>query len=212
MSRTLVHLMRHGEVDNPDSILYGRLSGYYLSDLGQRMADTVADDLTANGADLVHVVSSPLERAQQTAAPIAKAFGLGIYTDDRVIEAASKLQGQPISVRPQLLLKPRNLRHLSNPMRPSWGEPYRVQVERMVEAIKDARAIAEGAEALIVSHQSPIWATRLFLEGRSFVHDPRRRQCTLASLTTLIFDRATLIGIGYREPAGSLLAQATAIT
>ena len=82
------------------------------------------------------------------------------------------------------------------------------------EAVPDTNSVAtaEGGEAVIVSHQSPIWSTRLFLEGRSFVHDPRRRQCTLASLTTLIFSGTTLVGMGYREPAGSLLAHATAIT
>lgn len=210
--RTLVHLMRHGEVHNPDSILYGRLPGYNLSELGHQMAQMVADDLQVRGANITHVVASPLERAQQTAAPVAQGFGLPVHTDERVIEAGSKLQGQPVSARPALLLKPRNLRHLYNPLSPSWAEPYSDQVKRMVAAITDARSIAEGGEAVIVSHQSPIWSTRLFLEGRSFVHDPRRRQCTLASLTTLIFSGTTLVGMGYREPAGSLLAHATAIT
>lgn len=212
MARTLVHLMRHGEVHNPDSILYGQLPGYNLSDLGTRMAGVVADDLFGRGANITRVIASPLERAQQTAAPIAAAYGLEVVTDERVIEAGSKLQGQAISVNPALLLKPRNLRHLFNPFAPSWGEPYAHQVARMIEAVKSARAAAEGAEAVIVSHQSPIWSTRLFLEGRTFLHDPRRRQCTLASLTTLIFDGATLIGMGYREPAGELLAHASAIT
>lgn len=204
--------MRHGEVHNPDSILYGRLPGYNLSDLGRQMAAAVAEDFTARGAKITHIVASPLERAQQTAAPIAESYALPVHTDERVIEAGSKLQGQPISVRPTLLLKPRNLRHLYNPVGPSWGEPYGEQVERMVAAIKSARARAEGAEAVIVSHQSPIWATRLRLEGRSFLHDPRRRQCTLASLTTLIFDGTTLVGMGYREPAAELLPLARAIT
>lgn len=212
MARTLVHLMRHGEVHNPDSILYGRLPGYNLSELGESMAETVADDFVRRGANISYVVSSPLERAQQTAAPIARAYGQEVVTDERVIEAESKLQGQAISRQPGLLLKPKNLRRLLNPFLPSWGEPYSEQVARMVEAIKDARAAAEGSEAVIVCHQSPIWMTRLFLEGRSFVHDPRKRQCTLASLTTLIFHDTTLVGIGYREPAGDLLARATAIT
>lgn len=212
MARTLVHLCRHGEVDNPDSILYGQLSGYHLSELGHRMAEALADDFTARRSNVTHVIASPLERAAETAAPIADAYGLDVITDHRVIEAGSKLQGQPISANPALLLKPKNLRHLGNPWEPSWGEPYADQVSRMVEAIKDARALAEGAEAVIVSHQSPIWTTRLFLEGRPFVHDPRKRQCTLASVTTLIFDNTTLVGLGYREPAGELLAQATTIT
>ncbi|MPV50478.1 MULTISPECIES: histidine phosphatase family protein [unclassified Pseudactinotalea] len=212
MTRTLVHLMRHGEVHNPDSILYGRLPDYHLSDLGRRMAETVARDLADTGADLVHLRASPLERAQESAAPVAAAFDLEVVTDPRVIEAGSDLQGQAISRHPALLLRPANLVKLYNPIRPSWGEPFQDQTDRMITAIKTARAAAEGHEALIVSHQSPIWSTRLFLEGRSYLHDPRRRQCTLASLTTLIFDGATLVGIGYREPAAPLLTQATTIT
>lgn len=204
--------MRHGEVHNPDSILYGRLPGYNLSELGRKMAQMVADDFSSRDANVTHVVASPLERAQQTARPMAEAFGLPLHIDQRVIEAGSKLQGQPISARPALLLKPGNLRHLFNPLSPSWAEPYTEQVTRMIEAIKAARTAAEGAEAVIVSHQSPIWTTRLFLEGRSFVHDPRTRQCTLASVTTLIFEDTTLVGMGYREPAGELLVHATAIT
>src|SRR5699024_2994094 len=169
MARTLVHLLRHGEVHNPDSILYGRLAGYNLSDLGNEMARMAADDLVARGANVTHVVASPLERAQQTAAPIAESYGLPIVTDERVLEAESKLQGQPVSVRPGLLLKPKNLRRLLNPFLPSWGEPYDAQVARMIEAIKSARAAAEGSEAVLVSHQSPIWTTRLFLEGRAYL-------------------------------------------
>lgn len=212
MARTLVHLTRHGEVDNPDSILYGRLPGYNLSELGREMALAAASDFAARTASVTHVIASPLERAQQTAAPIAEAFGLEVGIDERVIEAESGLQGQPISARPALLLKPKNLRQLINPFRPSWGEPYGEQVSRMIAAVTSARAAAEGAEAVIVSHQSPIWTTRLFLEGRPYLHDPRRRQCTLASVTTLIFEGATLVGLGYREPAGHLLPLASAIT
>ncbi|HLS02707.1 MAG TPA: histidine phosphatase family protein [Beutenbergiaceae bacterium] len=212
MARTLVHLVRHGEVDNPNSILYGRLAGYHLSDLGRSMAERLATDFTRRRAHVTHIVASPLERAQETAMPIAEAFNLPLHTDERVIEAESKLQGQPISAQPALLLKPANLRWLFNPFTPSWGESYRDQVQRMIQAIKDTRAQAHGGEAVIVSHQSPIWSTRLFLEGRPFVHDPRHRQCTLASVTTLIFHDSTLVGLGYREPAAELLTHAKTIT
>lgn len=212
MARTLVHLMRHGEVYNPQSILYGQLPGYHLSDLGKRMAQVVADDFFSRGAQVTYVAASPLERAQETAQPMGEVFNQQVITEPRAIEGGSYLQGQPISEQPALLLKPKNLKLLYNPFAPSWGESYREQVARMIEAIKAARSAAEGSEAVIVSHQSPIWSTRLFLEGRRFVHDPRSRQCTLASVTTLIFDNRTLVGMGYREPAGELLAQARSIT
>ena len=75
-------------------------------------------------------------------------------------------------------------------------------------AVVSALGIAEGHEALLVSHQLPVWSLRLFLEGRSLAHDPRRRQCALASLTSLTFEDHTLVGLAYWEPAGDLLRQA----
>lgn len=212
MSRTLVHLMRHGEVHNPDGILYGQLPGYHLSDLGQAMASSVAVWFRAHNADLRQIVASPLERAQETARPISDEFGVPITTDPRVIEGGSRLQGLAISKNPALLASPKYWKLLRNPLVPSWGEPYVDQVSRMVDAIRDAKRACAGGEALIVSHQSPIYLTRLWLEGRRLVHDPRRRQCTLASVTTLTFDGSELIGLDYSEPAGNYLAEATAIT
>src|SRR5690625_2134907 len=156
MARTLVHLVRHGEVYNPDAILYGRLPGYHLSELGRQMAQRLAQDFTSRQARIVYVAASPLERAQQTAAPTAEAFDLEVGTDERVIEAGSKLQGQPISAQPTLLLKPENLKHLFNPFKPSWGGSYLDVVGRMVHAVKEARNRAEGAEAVRDYNQSTI--------------------------------------------------------
>ena len=83
--RTVVHLLRHGEVFNPDGVLYGRLPGYVLSDLGQVMATRAAAALANN--DVTAVIASPMERAQQTAQPIAAKHGLTIQTEPLLIEA-----------------------------------------------------------------------------------------------------------------------------
>lgn len=93
---TVVHLMRHGEVANPDGVLYGRLPGYHLSELGRQMAERVAEHLAER--DVTHVVASPLERAQETATPIAKAHGLDLDTDGRLIEADNVFQGKTFGV------------------------------------------------------------------------------------------------------------------
>lgn len=212
MLGTRVHLVRHGEVHNPRGVLYGRLDGFRLSDRGARMAQRLAEHFTGRRADLVHIVASPLQRAQETIRPLADAFALPVHTDDRVIEADSSFEGLDLAPHPAQLAHPRYWRHLVNPWRPSWGEPYREQVARMSAAIRSARTAALGHEAVIVSHQSPIWTTRLALEGRGFVHDPRRRECTLASVTTLTFDGATLVGLDYSEPCADLLVGAVAIT
>lgn len=210
MSETRVHLVRHGEVNNPQGILYGRLAGYGLTDRGRRMAERLAERFS--NADVTHLVASPLQRAQETVAPLSQTLDLPVHTDDRVIEADSVFEGLDLGPRPAQLAHPRYWRYLINPFTPSWGEPNVEIVARMTEAIRAARAAAEGHAAVIVSHQNPIWTTRLALEGRSFVHDPRRRECTLASVTSLTFDGATLVGLDYEEPAGDLLAGAEAIT
>ncbi|OPF83536.1 histidine phosphatase family protein [Streptomyces antioxidans] len=200
---TVVHVMRHGEVHNPEGVLYGRLPGYHLSDLGRRMADRVAEHLADR--DITHVVASPLERAQETAAPIAKAHGLDVASDERLIEAANVFQGKTFGVGDGALRKPGNWRHLANPFRPSWGEPYVDQVVRMMAALGRARDAARGHEAVCVSHQLPIWIVRSFVERRRLWHDPRRRQCTLASLTSFTFRGDRIVSVGYSEPARDLV-------
>ncbi|MFV0252879.1 MAG: histidine phosphatase family protein [Beutenbergiaceae bacterium] len=212
MAGTRVHLVRHGEVHNPDGVLYGRLPGYRLSDRGQAMAARLADFFTAGPGEVSHLIASPLQRAQETIAPLARATGLSVHTDDRAIEADSVLEGLDLQRNARQLAHPRYWRYLLNPLRPSWGEPFADQVARVLAAVRDARHAALGHEAVIVSHQSPIWMTRLALEGRSVLHNPRRRQCTLASVTTLSFDGGTLVGLDYSEPCADLLVGSVAIT
>ncbi|MBL1068968.1 histidine phosphatase family protein [Streptomyces sp. 7-21] len=201
--QTVVHLMRHGEVDNPSGVLYGRLPGYHLSELGRRMAERVAEHLAER--DIAHVVASPLERAQETAEPIAKAHGLVTATDPRLIEAANVFQGKRFGVGDGALRHPKNWRHLYNPFKPSWGEPYIDQVVRMMAALNAARDAARGREAVCVSHQLPVWTVRSYVERRRLWHDPRKRQCSLASLTTFTFRGDEIVSVGYSEPARDLL-------
>ena len=207
--RTIVHLLRHGEVHNPEKILYGRLPGYFLSDLGKEMADRAAHVLAHR--DVAQVISSPLERAQQTATPIASAHRLEIGTDPNLIEAKNIFEGQRVAVGDGALRDPKSWRHLYNPIRPSWGEPYKEIANRMQQAVADARALARGREVVLVSHQLPIWIARMAFEGRRFAHDPRKRQCSLASLTSLTFTGDQLSAIVYTEPSIDLVEKASKI-
>lgn len=200
---TVVHLLRHGEVANPDGVLYGRLPGYQLSELGRRMAERVGEHLASR--DVVHVGASPLERAQETAQPIAKAHGLDIATDERLIEADNVFQGKTFGVGDGALRRPENWKHLVNPFKPSWGEPYIEQVVRMMGALDAAKDAARGHEAVLVSHQLPIWIVRSYVEKRRLWHDPRKRQCTLASLTTFTYRGDRIVSVGYSEPARDLV-------
>lgn len=203
MSQTVVHVVRHGEVFNPSKILYGRLPGFVLSERGHAMAERVAAALASHR--ITEVAASPLERAQQTAAPIAARHGLAVGVDDRVIEAENIFEGQRVSVGDGALRKPAAWRHLWNPVRPSWGEPYAQIAARMQAAIEDARQRNEGAEVVLVSHQLPVWIARLAAEGRRLWHNPTHRQCSLASVTSLTFDGSRLAAITYTEPARDLL-------
>ena len=202
-TQTTVHLMRHGEVHNPTGILYGRLPDFHLSELGRKMAERAAEFFADR--DVVTVIASPLDRAQETAAPIAERLGLEIGTDERLIEAENYFQGKRFSVGDGVLKRPSVWPRLYNPLRPSWGEPYGEQVARMTAALEAARDKAAGHEAVCVSHQLPIWVTRLAAEHRRLWHDPRRRQCSLASVTSFRYVGARLVGIDYQEPAKDLL-------
>ena len=201
---TTVHLVRHGEVFNPDHVLYERLDGFGLSQTGLAMADRLATFFTSqDNPPVTQLLTSPLLRAQQTAQPIAKALALEPQTEPRLIEAQNHFAGQVINSRQ--LLKPKNLVKLYNPMRPSWGEPYILIAQRMTQVMAQVRQAAKGQAAVMVSHQSPIWRARLLAEGRSLWRFPRGRVCSLASVTSLVFQDDRLIEVAYREPAADLL-------
>jgi broad specificity phosphatase PhoE len=202
--KTVVHVLRHGEVYNPDKILYGRLPGFRLSELGVQMAKAAAEVLS--GRDVTHVVASPLERAQQTASPIADQLGLPIAVDDRLIESANFFEGKRVGVGDGALRDPRNWWVLRDPVTPSWGEAYTAIAGRMFAGLLAAREAAEGHEAVCVSHQLPIWTLRRHVERKRLWHDPRRRECGLASLTSFHFEGVKVVGIAYSEPAAHLIA------
>ncbi|MER7273692.1 histidine phosphatase family protein [Dactylosporangium sp. NPDC000244] len=202
--KTIVHVLRHGEVYNPTKILYGRLPGFRLSELGVQMAKAAAESLA--GHDITHLVASPLERAQQTAEPFAEQLGLPVAVDERLIESANFFEGKQVGVGDGSLKDPRNWWVLRDPRTPSWGEPYNVIAARMYQAILTAREAADGHEAVCVSHQLPIWTLRRHVEKKRLWHDPRRRECSLASLTSFHFDDTKIVGIAYSEPAAHLVA------
>lgn len=212
-----IHLVRHGEVYNPDKVLYGRLDGFGLSELGRQMAEGIAEHFAQradNGHPLHLLASSPLQRAQETIAPLAAALQLPVIEEERVLEAENAFEG--LSNVKHRLRRPRYWPLLLNPFRPTWGEPYKQQVERMLAAVKDLadRAIAEhgdGAEAVVVSHQLPIWVTRLWAEQQPLWHDPRQRECSLTSVTSLHIGPTGVESLSYTEPNRHLSDQALAL-
>jgi len=199
--QTRVHVVRHGEVHNPSGILYGRLPGFRLSDTGRAQAVAVADALADR--EIVAVVASPLQRAQETAGPIAAKHGLAVDTDPDLIESANFFEGRRVGPGDGAWRDPRFWWRLRDPFTPSWGEPYADIAARMTSAVDKARVRGAGQEVVCVSHQLPVWTLRLHLTGRRLWHDPRRRECSLASVTTLVYEGDRLVDVEYRRPAGA---------
>ncbi|HTU75262.1 MAG TPA: histidine phosphatase family protein [Trebonia sp.] len=195
--KTVVHLLRHGEVYNPQHVLYGRLPNFHLSENGRLMADAAADFFAER--DVVALFASPLDRAQETAQPLADCKGLPIQTDRGLIESGNVLEGKTITLS-RLALNPVNWRYLWNPFTPSWGEPYKQVASRVWQVVERGRDAARGHEAVCVSHQLPIWVTRLSAENKRLWHNPNTRECALGSVTSFTFDGGTLTGVSYAVP------------
>jgi broad specificity phosphatase PhoE len=196
---TRVHVVRHGEVHNPTGVLYGRLPGFHLSETGAAQAAAVADFLADR--DIVAVIASPLQRAQETAAPIAAKHDLPVDTEPDLIESLNFFEGKRMGPGDGAWRNPRFWWQLRNPFKPSWGEPYTEIAARMATAADKARARAAGHEAVCVSHQLPVWTLRMHVTGERLWHDPRRRECGLASVTSLVYDGDRLVDVEYSEPA-----------
>ena len=199
---TVVHLLRHGEVENPKGVIYGRIPGFGLSEDGRMMAKAAADYLAER--DVVAIYTSPLERARETAEPLSERFRLDPIVDDRLIEPWNHFEGLVFGVGDGSLKRAQHWWYLRNPFTPSWGEQYRLIAVRMLAAMRDARDAARGHEAVCVSHQLPIWVTRRSVEGKHLWHHPSNRECALASVTSFTFTGDTITDVTYAEPARRL--------
>ena len=204
-----MHLVRHGEVFNPDRVLYGRLPGFGLSELGARMAGAAAADLAERGRPVVRLVSSPLQRARESAEPISAEFGVPIEIDERIIEPTNHFEGKRMFGPGGALRDARNWASLRNPLQPSWGEPFRAISNRMMAAIDEAFLSVDHGDVVLVSHQLPIWMVHRSLTRQQLAHDPRKRRCDLSSITTFSLRGNTVVEVAYANPAGALLDGAT---
>jgi broad specificity phosphatase PhoE len=203
MPANRIHLVRHGEVDNPNGVLYGRLPNFALTALGRQMAQASAAELASSSANITRLISSPLLRTLQSARPISEQLNLSVSTENLIIEPTNIFEGKKVglatvSANPAYLLK------LYNPFQPSWGEPYKQIVKRMTEALRRAWDETATGEVVMVSHQLPIWAVHLAASGKPLWHDPRSRRCDLSSITSFEFQNNKLVEVDYRDPAKAL--------
>lgn len=196
--KTLVHLVRHAEVENPNNVWYGRLEGFVLSERGLRQAEALGDYFASRA--IAGVYSSPMTRAQQTSAAIARHHGLEVVVDEDLIESEAKLQGKPADTR--LFRNPLNARHFINPLRPSWGESYKSTRSRMLAAVDRVRQLHQGGEAVVVSHMTPVLVARLGIEMNAKPPWRAGLPCARASVTTIEFDDDRYVSTLY-TPVGS---------
>jgi len=194
---TVVHLIRHGKVHNPSNVRYGRAPGFHLSELGRAQAKAAGAHLRDAGQPLAALVSSPLERAVETAELIGGELGMALTArDERVTEAHNRFDG----LHRWAFLQPWHWHRLYNPWRPSWAEPFGDVAARMLAAIGDLRERHAGTAVAIVSHQAPIWIARQAFE-RPGVPWLGAVRCTQASITSLRFDGDRYVGHMYWAPA-----------
>lgn len=205
MPADLIHLVRHGEVHNPTRVLYGRLPGFGLSELGHRMAASAVQTLA--GHPVTALYSSPLQRARESAAPWAEGFGLDVRIDERLIEPTNRFEGKRMT--PATIANPVNWPLLMNPRTPSWGEPFVLIAQRMLAAMTEARESVDAGEVVMVSHQLPIWMVHRAVAGEPLHHDPRKRRCSLSSVTSFVWRDGAFAEIDYQDPGGDLLAAST---
>jgi broad specificity phosphatase PhoE len=193
-----IHLVRHGQVENPKGVIYGRLPGYNLSERGRRQAEEAG--LHLSSADVGALWASPLERAQETAAAISDHHHVDIVTDERLIESDTTLEGVGHTIW-SMIRSPRHWWQFRNPWRPSWGEAFTEIRARMVSAVAEAAAAAGGREVVIVSHQTPVLVARLALARRNAPPWITGLPCQTGSVTTMVLDAGKVVKASYFVPS-----------
>jgi broad specificity phosphatase PhoE len=196
-----IHLVRHGEVENPKGVIYGRLPGYHLSERGRRQAEAAAERLATS--EVGALWASPLERAQETAEAIAARVHVEVTTDERLIESESSFVNfghTLMSFARSLARSPRHWGKFTNPFRPSWGESFADIRVRMLAAISDAVAAADGREVVIVSHQTPVLVARLALSRRRVPPWLAFTPCETGSVTSLVLKEGEVVSASYFRP------------
>ncbi|MFH1330095.1 MAG: histidine phosphatase family protein [Actinomycetota bacterium] len=161
-----LHLVRHGEVANPRHLCYGDLPGFGLSPAGRLQSEAAAAYLAAAGAELL--LTSPLQRAVETAGIIGRFLGLPAAPDDRLIEWRLGVRWNGVVWEDLPTAFPGELEaYLEHPADlPFSPETLAAAAERIVALVDEVGSRHPGAAVVLVSHQDPVQAARLLLTGR----------------------------------------------
>lgn len=180
-----VHLVRHGEVHNPDHVVYAALPGFALSGLGRAQAKEAARYLGAR--PIVAVWSSPLQRALETAEGVASRCGLPISVDPDLVEWALLGRWAGVAWDDVPSTHPGELEaYLDDPSRlPFADETLRSLAARVSGAIRRIDAAHRDGDVVVVGHQDPVQAARLALTGRDVaaLHTDKPGHASVVTLT-----------------------------
>lgn len=229
---TTVHFVRHGEVFNPDHVLYECLPGFHLSERGFRMAHATGRYMARNESmnSPAAIFSSPLDRTLDTASSIVEELreaaegeqrgrhahkkkhdgestdNFAIVTDERIIEARNEFRGKRIGHGEGALWRNGNWKLVTNLWRPSWGESYKEIASHVQKFTYEKVDEYPGQSIIVVSHESPIWSFRHLLETGHPEHNMLLRKTALASVTSMTFEVGThkLVSIEYADPAADV--------
>lgn len=150
----MVYFVRHGEVENPERIKYGRLPGFPLTAKGAAEAQRLAEELWGKGIQAIFC--SPLLRTRQTAQPIAQKLGLGIIFDDRLLE---RDHGKYTGSKIEDYLRGEYWRY--------GGETLESCGNRVIDFLDDVKSQNKYRTITVVGHEGPIIMAILNLAGKT---------------------------------------------
>lgn len=156
-SSTLILMVRHGQTPTTGKILPGRAAGLHLAEAGVQQAFAVAERI-AELPRVDAIYASPLERARETAAPIAKALKQRVKIHKGLLECEfGDWTGEQLST---LMKKPEwaTVQRAPSSFRFPNGESFTEMQTRMVTALDSIRAAHPGGVVVCVSHADPIKA------------------------------------------------------
>lgn len=161
-----VHLVRHGEVHNPEQLFYGRIPGYVLSEQGKQEVHALGNHLKT--IPTVKIYASPLDRTKQTAAILAEYFpGIDIVYDERIIEVGSPLEGKPFR-------EVEGFNFYDEQYTSQGGETLEAVKGRMLSFFQDVVPFHENEDIIVVSHGDPIMITRsVYMKNDVSIEDLR---------------------------------------
>jgi probable phosphoglycerate mutase len=156
---TLVLLVRHGKTPTTGQVLPGRAKGLHLADEGVAQAERAAERIAALGVKKVHAVyASPLERAKETAKPIATALGQRVRTNRGLLEADfGQWTGRKLSELMKLS-EWRQVQQYPSGFTFPDGESFSQMQERICRTLRTLVAEHPGKTIVAVSHADPIKA------------------------------------------------------